>query len=198
MLRNLRSIPAVLTLLLVAFVAACGSDEEEAEPQQIRPAAMTERQIRLYFPGDDLRLAPETRTIAVPEDEAASLSPVLEELLEGSATEGAGRLFPPDSKLRATYLLPGGLAVVDIGGPTLVEGWNTGSHEELTAIYAVVQTLVDNFPSVARVRILVNGQSVPTLAGHIILDRSLEPLPWLVAKNAAPQPPPPAPPAARN
>jgi spore germination protein GerM len=90
------------------------------------------------------------------------------------------RIFPPDSVVRATFLLPDGTAFVDLGGPTLTQGWGTGSHEELMAVYSIVSTVTTNFPEVKRVRILVNGEPAETLAGHISLRGSLTPMPSLV------------------
>jgi hypothetical protein len=64
---------------------------------------------------------------------------------------------------------------VDLGGATLTQGWGTGSHEELMAVYSVVQTVMANFPEAKRVRILVNGEPAETLAGHINIQRALSP-----------------------
>ena len=67
-------------------------------------------------------------------------------------------IFPRDTVVRATFLLPDGTAFVDLGGPTLAQGWGTGSHEELMAVYSVVQTVTTNFPDAKRVRILINDE----------------------------------------
>ena len=89
-------------------------------------------------------------------------------------------VFPRDSVVRATFLLPDGTAFVDLGGDTLKNGWGTGSHEELMAVYSIVSTVTTNFPEAKRVRILVNGAQADTLAGHVSLRHSLTPLPSLV------------------
>jgi hypothetical protein len=52
----------------------------------------------------------------------------------------------------------------------------------MIALFAIVQTLCDNFKSVQRVRFILNGQPAETLAGHIAIDHSLRPLPWLLNK----------------
>jgi hypothetical protein len=82
------------------------------------------------------------------------------------------RLFPADTVVRGTYLLPGGTVVVDLGGSTLTQGWGTGSHQELMAVQSLVQTLSANFADARRVRIVVNGTAAETLAGHVSLSRS--------------------------
>ena len=70
---------------------------------------------------------------------------------------------------------------IDVGGQTLTDGWNTGTHQELMAIESLVQTLVANFEGAHRVRILVNGSPAETLGGHVSLSRSLGPMPSLVS-----------------
>jgi spore germination protein GerM len=110
------------------------------------------------------------------------LSIVARELLKGSANAGVPHVFPRDTVVRAAFLLPDGTAFVDLGGPTLTQGWATGSHEELMAVYSVVQTVVTDFPTVKRVRILVNGEPAETLAGHVNLEHALLPMPVFVAR----------------
>jgi hypothetical protein len=125
----------------------------------------------------------ETREVAVPENPAAAISTVLRELLKGSANSGVDRLLPEDTLLRAAYLLPEGTVIVDLGGPTLTEGWSTGTHQELMAIYSIVQTLASNFAEVRRVRILLNGTPSETLGGHVWLGRPLVPVQSLVRRQ---------------
>lgn len=140
------------------------------------------RSVQLYFEGPEMLLTPERRDIALPASAAAALSAVLQELLKGSASEAVPRLLPADVELRAAYLLPDGTAVVDLGGPTLTEGWSTGTHQELMAIQSVVQTVVANFPEARRVRLLVNGSPRDTLGGHLWLGRSFQPMPSMVRR----------------
>jgi len=132
--------------------------------------------VKLYFESPDLLLVAETRNLALPASPAGALSATVRELFKGSANAAVPRPFPADTVVRAAYLLPDGTAFVDLGGPTLTQGWGTGSHEELMAVYSVVQTVTANFPEAKRVRLLVNGEPAETLAGHIDLARALSPL----------------------
>lgn len=165
--------------LCVALAASCR--RKTAEPSATALAnKVSARTVQLYFESPSFLLAPESRTLSLPENEAAALRIVVNELLKGSTNSSIAKPFPPDSAVRAAYLLPDGYAIIDLGGPTLTGGWNTGSHAEMMAIYSVVQTLTANFPTVRRVRILMNGQPVQTLAGHISTDKALRPMPSLV------------------
>jgi spore germination protein GerM len=138
------------------------------------------RPVSLYFESPDMLLVPEKRDVALPQDPAAALPVVVQELIKGSANSGVPRLFPSDATLRAVYLLPDGNVLVDLGGETLTQGWSTGSHQELMAIYSLVQTVTTNFAEAKKVRILVNGAPAETLGGHISLAHSLVPFPALV------------------
>jgi len=132
------------------------------------------RPVTLFFERSDMLLGGERRNLDLPENPAGAISVVVKELVKSSP------VFPRDSAVRATFLLPDGTAFVDLGGPTLTSGWGTGSHEELMAIYSIVSTVTTNFPEAKRVRILVNGEPADTLAGHISLRQALTPMPSLV------------------
>ena len=140
------------------------------------------RPVTLFFEGPEMLLVRETRNVALPENHAGALSVVASELIKGSANAGVPPIFPRDTVVRAAFLLPDGTAFVDLGGNTLSQGWGTGSHEELMAVYSVVQTVTTNFPEAKRVRILVNDEPAETLAGHVNLSRALAPMPEFVAR----------------
>lgn len=171
---------AVLSLALLALAGACRKKAAPLTPNLIVENKVAVRPVTLFFETPDMLLGTEQRNLALPENPAGALSVVMRELLKGSANAGVPRIFPADSVVRATFLLPDGTAFVDLGGPTLTQGWGTGSHEELMAIYSIVSTVTTNFPEAKRVRILVNGQTAETLAGHISLRQALKPMPALV------------------
>jgi spore germination protein GerM len=164
---------AVLALAVLTLTAACRKKALSPNINADNKVAM--RTVTLYYEGPDMLLVRETRNVAVPENPAGALSVVARELLKGSANRGVPKIFPADTVVRAAFLLPDGNAFVDLGGATLTQGWGTGSHEELMAIYSVVQTVTTNFPEAKRLRILVNGEPAETLAGHINIQRALSP-----------------------
>ena len=172
---------AVVVVLLAAVVAGGCRKKPPANANLNAANKVAVRLVRLYFESPGMLLVPEARNIALPESPAAAMPMVVRELLKGPAVaNGPLRLFPADTVLRGAYLLPGGTVVVDLGGTTLSQGWGTGSHQELMAVYSLVQTLTANFADARRVRIVVNGSPAETLAGHVSLSRSLVPLQSLV------------------
>ncbi|HEX8255048.1 MAG TPA: GerMN domain-containing protein [Thermoanaerobaculia bacterium] len=167
---------AVVVVMLAALAVAGGCGKKTERPANLNAAnKVAVRLVRLYFESAQMQLVAERRNIALPESPAAAMPVVLRELIKGPATAASLRIFPPDTVVRGTYLLPGGTVVVDLGGTTLSQGWGTGSHQELMAVYSIVQTLAGNFPDARRVRILLNGSPAETLAGHVSLSRSLSP-----------------------
>jgi len=170
----------LVPLVILAIAGGCkkkplSANLNVANKVEVRP-------VTLYFEGPEMLLVRETRNVALPENPAGALSVVARELLKGSANAGVPHIFPRDTQVRATFLLPDGTAFVDLGGNTLTQGWGTGSHEELMAVYSVVQTVIANFPDAKRVRILVNGEPAETLAGHVNVSRALAPMPVFIAR----------------
>ncbi|HVR44225.1 MAG TPA: GerMN domain-containing protein [Thermoanaerobaculia bacterium] len=181
----MKTLAAALAILLALCLAACDQREPQAPPSGPTPEIanrVAPRSVILYFEGPTGLLFPETRELPLPDNEAAALHPLLAALVNGSANASVPRLFPEDTVIRGAFLLPEGTAVVDLGGATLEEGWNTGSRAEMLAAYAVVQTLVSNSRNVRRVQILVGGQIAPTLAGHLDLTRPLRPTSHLIQR----------------
>jgi spore germination protein GerM len=171
-------------VLAIALVAVAGCKQKQAlSPNLNVENKVAVRTVTLYYESPGMMLVPETRNVALPENPAAAMDLVVRELLKGSANAAVPRLFPDDAAVRAAYLLPEGTAFVDLGGPTLTQGWGIGSHQELMAIYSVVQTVTANFPEAKRVRLLVNGEPAETLGGHISLSRALTPAPSMVASR---------------
>ena len=80
--------------------------------------------------------------------------------------------FPEGTTLRVLYLADGGNAFVDLS-PEVTLAHPGGSLDELFTVYALVNALTTNLPGISAVQILVEGQEVDTLAGHVDLRRPL-------------------------
>src|SRR5229473_7477567 len=172
--------------MVFAFVIlstnACKEKKQPLSPNLNVANKVAMRTVTLYYESPDLLLAPERRDLPLPENPAGALDLVMRELVKGSANTAVPRLLPADTVVRAAYLLPDGTAFVDLGGPTLTQGWATGSHQELMAVYSVVQTVTANFPEAKKVRMLVNGEPAETLGGHVSLIRALTPVRSMVVR----------------
>ena len=71
----------------------------------------------------------------------------------------------PGSEVRAVYLGDAGLAVIDVNS-IFAEQHRSGILVEELTVASMVETVSANVPGIARVKILVDGKSRDTLAGH--------------------------------
>lgn len=79
---------------------------------------------------------------------------------------------PAGTTLRGFYVADGGDAFVDLVGEGLTAPGG-GTTAESLAVYAIVNSVTANLPTVKRVQILIEGREVDTLAGHLDLRRPL-------------------------
>lgn len=169
-------IAAVIVLLTAAgagafwwFRAGLG-DGTVPSPQPPEPAVVLRPDaplgVSLFIPAGDslvpaagsIRRQPElqleARAVvgALLADQRAAQAPVLREL-----------------RLRAFYLDAVGTAFVDLAAASEVRG---SAWDELLAVYAIVNTVTQNFPEMKQVRLLFDGREAQTLAGHLDLSRA--------------------------
>ena len=82
------------------------------------------------------------------------------------------QVVPEATRVRTVFLIAGGTAYVDLTGE-VASTHPGGSLDELLTVYAIVDALTVNLPSITSVQILVDGKEVDTLAGHVDLRRPL-------------------------
>ena len=109
---------------------------------------------------------------------------VLSTLLAGPV-DSELRTLPPDAALLAFYILPDGTAVADFSD-AMANSIPSGVQSEQFAVDSIARTLEANVPQVLRLRILIHGQAVETLAGHLDLSGTFP-------VSTKPVPPAPAP-----
>ncbi len=125
------------------------------------------RDVVLYF-GDPagVVLLAETREISGCQDGQACLETTLQALIDGPI----GDLVPilPAQTRLLSITEQDGLATADFSRE-LISGHPGGSVSELFTAYGLVNTLAENFPYIRQLRILVEGEVVPSLKGHVDL-----------------------------
>jgi hypothetical protein len=124
--------------------------------------------ITLYFPSDGM-LAPASVAVKRQPDGQSQAREILAAMLEDPRTAQTALL--KDVRLREIYLDAAGTAYVDLATAPQKE-IRASAWEELTAIYAIVNTLMQNIEEIKHIRILLDGREVQTLAGHIDLTRT--------------------------
>jgi hypothetical protein len=97
---------------------------------------------------------------------------VLEALI-ADAPSPEQRVLPVGAALQAFYLLPDGTAVADFSD-ALSHEMPSGISSEQRAVDAITATLHAAVPQARRLRILIDGQEVETLAGHVDLTSAFD------------------------
>jgi hypothetical protein len=147
---------------------------------------------------EDGSLAPVTVDLPLSKDPVLRGKQVLNTLLAGPV-DAELRTVPPDAVLLAFYLLPDGTAIADFS-EALATSIPSGITSEQMAVDSLTKTLEANVPQVRWLKILIHGQEVDTLAGHLDLTRTFlvnaKPVPMLAAPVAPRETPAAAPPIA--
>ena len=129
------------------------------------------REITLYFV--DLRgngLRAERRRV-----QSGSLSKELSGAVKGliSGSKAAyGDVLPRGTRLLSVKM-KSGVAYVNLSREFIENHWG-GSSAEINSVYALVNTVALNFDRVSLVQLLVDGEKIDTIAGHIYIGEPLE------------------------
>ncbi len=118
----------------------------------------------------DGTLSSVTVELPLSDDPVLRAKQVLNTLLAGPVDPEA-RTLPPDAALLAFYILPDGTGVADFT-ESLGTSIPSGIQSEQTAVDSIARTLEANVPQVQRLKILIHGQEVETLAGHLDLTQT--------------------------
>jgi spore germination protein GerM len=175
-----RSTFVIVGLLIFAVLAWAGTrwlalrrppdDVATIEPDSLGTGFKAARLFFASADGDGLvsesRELPESASLR---ERAASL---VAELDRGPAGGGVAAL-PPGTSLLHVYLDDEGLLTVDLSR-AFQQGFRGGSSAEYLAVSSLVRTLGANLPDVRRVLIVCGGSPIPTLGGHLPLDRPFD------------------------
>ena len=124
---------------------------------------------KLFWASDalDSTLVPVTVELPLANDAMVRSKQVLNTLLAGPV-DAELRTLPPDAVLLAFYLLPDGTGIADFS-EAMATSVPSGIASEQMAVDSIARTLEANVPQVRRLKILIHGQEVETLAGHLDL-----------------------------
>ena len=124
--------------------------------------------VHLYFADQkNVYLMAEDRVLLRPIDPAALGNIIIKALIKGPQGE-LMRTIPKDTRLKALYVTPKGIAHVDLSDAIRAD-YPGGVQSELMTIFSIVNSLILNIPEIDAVNILIEGQEAMTLAGHIDL-----------------------------
>ncbi len=133
------------------------------------PVAGASEQVTLYIAYDDAGvLRAEPFRIALPAGRQQRVQELLRALLKAYVSKSSPHPMDPASAIRDVYLVEPGLAVIDVNG-AFANGHRSGVLVEELTVASMVQTQSTNMAGITRVKILVDGKTRDTLAGHVDL-----------------------------
>ena len=118
----------------------------------------------------DGSLMPVSVELALSNDPTLRAKQVVNTLLAGPVNAQL-RTLPPDAVLLALYMLQDGTAIADFS-EALATATPSGIESEQMAVDSITKTLEANVPQVRWLKVLIHGQEVDTLAGHLDLTRT--------------------------
>ena len=164
----------------MACPALRGANAQNAKSDRdvpvLRPAGLApsnKSAAHLYFADRDYYyLMSEQRVVSHSGNSVDFARAIVEALIKGPQ-KSLVRTIPANAKLRAIYIAPAGVCYVDLSSD-VGNDHPGGCNSELLTIYSVVNSLILNVPEIKRVKLLIDGKEVQTLAGHIDLAFPLE------------------------
>jgi sporulation and spore germination protein len=140
--------------------------ERDAYPL-ILPAFRNEPlSVTLYYPLGGMLVAGTAPVRRQPDTQAQARETIAAALQDRRAAQAPALGY---IKLRAFYLDQRGTAYIDLAASSLPV--RASAWDEQLAVYALVNTLMQNFEEIKQVAFLVDGRDAQTLAGHLDLSR---------------------------
>ena len=126
----------------------------------------SDRKVNLYYadPNSE-KLAAEQRIIPQSRELKQTIATTMRALIKGPEGDLVNTI-PSNTVLRDIRIDSGGVVWVDFSSH-LSHSHPGGSSAEIMTVYAIVNSILLNFNDVKKVRIVIEGKSVDTLAGHI-------------------------------
>jgi len=145
---------------------------ERAEPAS-DSTAVGLKAVRLYFAstsGDSL--VSESRDLMEAQTLHERITALVAELDRGPSRGGVAAL-PPGTSVLHVYLDDRGSMTLDLSR-AFQRGFRGGTSAEYLAVSSLVRTIGANAPEVKRVLLICGGAPLPTLGGHLALDRPID------------------------
>ena len=162
-------------LSIVIFIIICGLcylllryDLLKPTKDKSAPAVTPKRNLtmNLYYADPySEKLAAEQRTIQVEKNTRQTIKAAIDEFIKGPKGDLVNTI-PQGTILKDIRIDSEGTVWVNFSSH-LSQSHPGGSSAEIMTVYAIVNTILLNFDEVTRVRILIEGKNVDTLAGHI-------------------------------
>jgi spore germination protein GerM len=161
-----------VTRALERLVAPAPTSGRTAPADAAAPAAVAHITAVLFYASPDGQaLVPLRREVPLAEGVIPQGRQILALQLEPPPSPYVSAI-PAGTMLRAFYVTERGDAFVDLSAE-VAKNHPGGSFTEMLTVYAIVNAVTANLPTIQRVQILIDGREAETLAGHVDLRRPL-------------------------
>jgi hypothetical protein len=127
----------------------------------------------LFFASEDgQHLVGSEQEVPLAEGVVAQARAIIEAQLAAQPPAPLAATIPTGVTLRGLFVSERQEAFVDLD-PVIRSAHPGGTMQELMTVYTIVHALLANLPTLQEVQILIDGQEVDTLAGHVDLRRPL-------------------------
>lgn len=176
------AVGAMLVLVLLASIYVRHIRKSVAEIQAAAtdtrtvsaPIAGPNEQVTLYVAYDEPGvLHAQTARISLPTGRQQRAEELLRALVNIYLDKSSPHRLAAGSEIRNVYLVEPGLAVIDTNA-AFADGHRSGILVEELTVASLVESLAANVAGIDRVRILVDGKTRETLAGHADLADSYD------------------------
>ncbi len=144
------------------------ASEEQERRELLKPAISTPTDVsvaaKMFWAAGPDALAAGQVDLPLSADPVKRGRQVLDELI-AKAPSPEQRTLPADAVVLGFYILPDGTAVADFSD-ALASETPSGIESEQLAVDSIARTLENNVSTAHRLKILIHGQEVETLAGH--------------------------------
>lgn len=182
--RNVKIILALLALAVVVGLlslhslrrhmqrlAASRAAEEQARHAVLAVPISTPTDVtvkaKIFWAAGPDHIAPVEVEMPLSADPVERSRQLLLALIANPPTAGQ-RTLPADTTLSSFYILSDGTAIADFSD-AISSGMPSGILSEEMAVNSIARTLESNVPGLRRLKILIHGQEVETLAGNVDL-----------------------------
>lgn len=155
----------------IQHLAESQTAEEQARREVLAPPISTPTDVkvkaRIFWAAGTDKIAPVEVELALSADPVQRAKQVLHALMTNPPTPGQSTI-PADAALLGFYILPDGTAIADFSD-ALSSETPSGILSEQMVVDSIARTLENNITSLRRLKILIHGQEMETLAGHVDL-----------------------------
>ena len=155
----------------VQRLAESQAADEKARHEVLAPPITTSTDVTqtatMYWAAGPDHIAPVEVRLPLSANPVERCRQLLHELTADPPTPSQ-RTIPADTTVMGFYILPDGTAIADFSD-TLSSEMPSGILSEEMAVDSIARTLERNVPSLHRLKILIHGQEVDTLAGNVDL-----------------------------